>query len=136
MSEEIKEEVKQEVKEIKCKLCGKTFKSESGLSGHMRLSHDEQRIKTVPDEIGKRLEAVEAVIATTINPGKAIKTEEEVVAALKLLLPAIEKYQISIGIFAQETSWGPRDEKYRIVKNSDLEGGFMQKALRQKAKEL
>jgi len=45
-------------KVVKCKVCGKTFKNEAGLSGHMRFAHREQRIKTVPDKLGSQLDSI------------------------------------------------------------------------------
>ena len=104
---------------FKCGICGKTFKSESGLSGHMRFSHDEQRIKTTPDQIGKRLEALE--LAGASNPGQKVDTQEGLVTTLRLLLPAIERFGLAVvslpGAFNEP-------KKYRIVKNSDIRGGM------------
>jgi len=46
--------------EIKCDICGKTgFKSRAGLAGHKKIAHGEDKRKTVPDEIGKRLNSIE-----------------------------------------------------------------------------
>ncbi len=46
--------------EIKCDICGKTgFKSKAGLAGHKKIAHGEDKRKTVPDEIGKRLTGIE-----------------------------------------------------------------------------
>ncbi|MBA7590492.1 hypothetical protein ES708_32615 [subsurface metagenome] len=45
---------------IKCDICGKTgFKSKAGLAGHKQIAHSADTRITIPDEIGKRLEAVE-----------------------------------------------------------------------------
>jgi len=45
---------------IKCDICGKTgFKSKAGLFGHKKMMHGVDTRKTVPDEIGKRLEGIE-----------------------------------------------------------------------------
>lgn len=49
-------------KVVKCKVCGKIFKNEAGLSGHMRFAHREQRIKTVPDKLGSQLDSINTQI--------------------------------------------------------------------------
>lgn len=46
--------------EIKCKICGKTFKSKAGLAGHMKIEHGIMKRITYPDEVAKRLKAVES----------------------------------------------------------------------------
>ncbi len=46
--------------EIKCDVCGKTgFKSKAGLAGHKKIAHGADTRITYPDEIAKRLEAIE-----------------------------------------------------------------------------
>ena len=126
------------MEEIKCDICGKIFKSLSGLEGHKRLSHSEQTKKTYPDEIGKRLAALEAMAAAGINPGTVVDSEEKVIDKLKLLLSAIEKYQLTVGNLGQRTGFGfISDPEYRIVRNSDLEhSGIGGQCLKAKAKEL
>lgn len=49
--------------EIKCDICGKTgFKSKAGLAGHKKIAHGADKRKTIPDEIGKRLNIIEGQI--------------------------------------------------------------------------
>jgi len=108
-------------KQFPCPKCDKKCKTAAGLIGHMRLEHGEQKVKTTPDEIGQRLENIEAVVATTINPGNEIKTEEEVRKALELLLPAIEKYGLAVCCFEKAYSYDLKTAKYRVVKNSQIE---------------
>jgi len=108
-----------------CPKCSKLCKSPAGLIAHIRLEHGEEKKKTYPDEIGKRLENIEAVVATTINPGNEIKTEEEIRKALELLLPAIEKYGLAVCCFEKAESPGVssfdrESNKYRVVKNSQI----------------
>jgi len=51
------------MEELKCDICGKIgFKSRAGLAGHKKIAHGEDRRKTVPDELGKRLKTIEAQI--------------------------------------------------------------------------
>jgi len=51
------------MEEIKCDICGKTgFKSKAGLAGHKKIAHGADTRKTVPDEIGKRLERIEVAV--------------------------------------------------------------------------
>lgn len=124
---------------FECDICGKTFKSEAGLVGHKRLSHDEGRIKTTPDKIGERLEALEAIAASGINPSDIVDSEEKVVDKLKLLLPSIEKYGLAVVSIPKDesTGWLVKDiTKYRIVKNSDIRGGFGNLNIKTGAKEL
>ena len=126
-------------KDIICPDCGSgPFKTEQGLAGHRKIAHNIQTKTIQKDEITKRLEAVETQLASTLNPEKTIDSEEKTIAALKLLLPALEKYKISIGQLGQRSSWGwLSNEKYRVVRNSDLESaGFSNVCLKAKAKEL
>jgi len=45
---------------VKCDICGKTgIKSKAGLAGHKQIAHSADTRITVPDDMGKRLEAVE-----------------------------------------------------------------------------
>lgn len=47
------------MEELKCDMCGKTgFKSKAGLAGHKKISHGIDTRKTVPDDIGKNLNAL------------------------------------------------------------------------------
>lgn len=107
------------MKTVKCDICGKTFKSASGLEGHKRLSHGEGTRKTYPDQIGQRLEALELAGAT--NPGQKVDSQEGVVTTLRLLLPSMERFDLAVvslpGAFSEP-------KKYRIVKNSDIRGGM------------
>lgn len=106
-------------KEFPCPKCEKKCKSAAGLIGHIRLEHGELKKKTYPDEIADRLEAIEAVVATTINPGEAIKTEEEIRKALELLLPAAEKYRLQLGPIGKPNFWGYH--KKWLVKKVDYD---------------
>lgn len=126
---------------VKCEVCGKNdIKTKAGLAGHMKIAHGANTRKTVPDEIGKRLEALEAQMSTTINPGKVIDSEEKVIATLKLLLPAIEKYGLAVCKLEKAESSGWLTDfvtKYRIVKNSDItSGAFGGEKINSDAKEL
>ena len=119
-------------KEFKCDICGKTFKSESGLLGHKRLSHSEQRIKSTPDNITKRMEALESRIASTTE----VKTEdsvEGVIKALEVLCPLADKYNLVLGPWHGEKRkdlgfWSIRNEwTVKEVKDyelSSVQGGF------------
>ncbi len=51
------------MEELKCDICGKTgFKSKAGLVGHKKIVHGAETRKTIPDEMGKRLEGLEVQI--------------------------------------------------------------------------
>jgi len=99
--EKISEEEVKKSEEVKCDICGKTFKDKSGLAGHKRLSHSEETRKTIPDEIGKRLEAIEKQVATTIDPKKEIESRETIENILNILLPAAKKYDMALGPFGK-----------------------------------
>lgn len=102
---------------FKCGICGKTFKSESGLVGHMRLTHDTQRIKTTPDQIGKRLEALE--LAGASNPGQKVDSEEGLIATLRLLLPVMQRFKVVVVPFVTGYDTHDSDPKdYHIFKNA------------------
>jgi len=67
--------------ELKCDICDKAgFKSKAGLAGHKKIAHGEDRRKTVPDEIGKRLEGVErdlSKLATAwMNNSKVLQSND------------------------------------------------------------
>ena len=48
------------MEELKCDICGKTgFKSKAGLVGHKKIAHGAETRKTIPDEMGKRLDGIE-----------------------------------------------------------------------------
>lgn len=105
---------------IKCDVCGKDdIKSKAGLAGHMKIAHSSDTRKTIPDEIGKRLEALE--LAGASNPAQKVDTQEGLVITLRLLLPSIERFGLAVvslpGAFSEP-------KKYRIVKNSDIRGGM------------
>lgn len=105
-----------EKKEFKCEICGKTFKSESGLSGHMRFSHNEQRIKSTPDRIAERLEVLE--LAGAKNPGQKVDTLEGLVTTLRLLLPAMAREKIVVIPFGSRYDNDYEEfKRYRIIKN-------------------
>jgi len=131
MNEEIKKEVNEKTKEHKCDICGKIFKSESGLVGHKRLSHSQQQVKSIPSDIGERLVALESKIASTTK----VVTEdspESVMKALEVLIPLAEKYLIVIGPYGErknkgfwnvERKWAIRQLKdYEVTAYQD--GGF------------
>lgn len=66
---------------LKCNVCGKSgFKSKAGLAGHMKIAHGVEKHKTYPDEIGKRLEAVEGnlnKLATAwLDNSKVLRTND------------------------------------------------------------
>jgi len=67
--------------EIKCDICGKTgFKSKAGLAGHKKIAHGEDRRKTIPDEIGKRLQRIE----TAVNRLVGIRVAKDIVRTERL----------------------------------------------------
>jgi len=111
---------------FKCGVCEKTFKTESGLLGHMRFSHQEQKVKTTPDKVAERLEALEAQLAGSHNPGNPIKSEEDLVTTLKLLLPAMERFKLVIVNFGSRYDDDYLQfKRYRILKNPDFsQAGF------------
>lgn len=48
---------------IKCDICGKeSFKSLAGLEGHKKILHGVDKRKTYPDDVSKRLEALESKV--------------------------------------------------------------------------
>lgn len=120
-------EAKTSQKDIICPDCGSgPFKTEQGLAGHRKIAHNIQTKTIQKDEVTKRLEAVETQLASTLNPEKAIDSEEKTIAALKLLLPAIERYGLVVVNLGKRTGSGwMSDKEYRITKDSELEtSGF------------
>ena len=111
-------------KDIKCPECGVgSFKSEQGLAGHRKISHNVQPKTIEKSEIIKHLEILQVQLASTIDPKKAIKTEKDTVVALQLLLPAIEKYGLAVCSLPKDEStgfWSKDITKYRIVKNAQI----------------
>jgi len=120
--EKISEEEVEKSEELKCDVCGKTgFKSKAGLEGHKKIAHGADKRKTIPDEIGKRLENLETQLASTINPKKVIESEEAVRTALELLLPAAKKYDVALGPFGKSNpvGWGFRKREWVVKKASE-----------------
>jgi len=118
--EKISEEEVKKSEEVKCDICGKIFKDKSGLAGHKRLSHSEGTRKTIPDEVGKRLESIEGRLASATNP-KKIETEEQARAALELLLAVARKFDLALGPFGKSrpVGWGFRKRDWVVKKASE-----------------
>jgi len=108
------------MRELKCDICGKIgFKSKAGLEGHKKIAHGVEKRKSYPDEIRKRLEAIEGQLATTIDPEKVIESEEQVRRALDLLLPAAKKYDLALGPFGKNISRLWRKRQWVVKKASE-----------------
>lgn len=119
-----KTETKQ--KDIICPECGAgPFKSPSGLAGHRQLAHNVEVKIIGKDEITKRLESLEGM-AVAANPGQRVDTEEGLVTTLKLLLPAMQKFDLVILPFGSRYDDDYLEfKRYRIIKNPDFsKAGF------------
>lgn len=76
---------------VKCLLCGKEFKNEAGLSGHIRMVHPDA-IPVASSDLDRRLEAVELRIDNLM--GLMEKVVDRVVDNFKLLKEReVEDYQ-------------------------------------------
>jgi len=63
---------------VKCEVCSREFKNKAGLVGHQRFSHSIAKVKTYPDDIGKRLENLESRVGGLIT-GKKFEEAMKVV---------------------------------------------------------
>jgi len=127
----VENEGAKEVKAVECPMCGTLFKNRAGLAGHMRIEHGVEKKKTLPDEIGRRLEGLEADILPrleaienrltgTIDPEKIVDSEEQVENALELLLPAAKKYGLVLGPYGKDQAkWWQSAEYEWIVTKKD-----------------
>jgi len=108
--------------EIKCDICGKTgFKSKAGLVGHKKIAHGADTRKTIPDELGKRLDLIDnkiTILASSIDgmvsgyAGKGkTKFVEALVESIKLV-PMIKSKSIE----EMDQALKERDEKYEYAK--------------------
>jgi len=103
------------------------FKTEQGLAGHRKIAHNIQPKTVEKDNLLERLESIETHLASGINPGNVIDTKEKVIVKLRLLLPAVEKYGLaicSIDKLDEDSFWTKYNKEYRIINNSDIEGGI------------
>jgi len=111
--------MKETKEELKCDICGKTgFKDKSGLAGHKKIAHGADKRKTIPDEIGERLESIEGRLASANNP-KEIETEEQARTALKLLLAIARKFDLALGPFGKQLPGHWRKREWVVKKASE-----------------